>query len=82
MLNGSFSLNAHLCRDEDVVDREDVVPQKLFFSVGDGGRYTPESLISLNCLGQRMPCLGTVGRWEPTTQLVLDRLRVAHLELL
>lgn len=38
ILNCSFSSNAHRCNDDDVVDRDDVVPQKLFFSVGDGGR--------------------------------------------
>lgn len=38
MLNGSFSLKAHRCRDDDVVERDEVVPQKLFFSVGEGGR--------------------------------------------
>ena len=46
MLNCSFSSNAHRCNDEDVVDRDAVVPQKFFFSVGEGGKYTPESLIS------------------------------------
>lgn len=48
MLNCSPSSKAHLCSDDDVVDREAVEPQKLFFSVGDGGTKTPESLISLN----------------------------------
>ena len=38
MLNCSFSLKAHLWSDDDVVDREEVVPQKLFFSVGEGGK--------------------------------------------
>lgn len=47
MLNGSFSLNAHLCSDDDVVDRDAVVPpQKDFFSAGEGGKNTPESLTS------------------------------------
>lgn len=47
MLNCSFSLKAHLCSDEDVVDLDAVVPpQNDFFSVGDGGMKTPESLIS------------------------------------
>lgn len=38
MLNGSFSSKAHLCSEDDVVDLDAVVPQKLFFSVGEGGR--------------------------------------------
>lgn len=46
MLNWSPSLKPRRGIEDDVVDREDVVPQKLFFSVGEGGRYTPESLIS------------------------------------
>lgn len=50
MLNCSPSSKAHLCSDDDVVDREAVEPQKLFFSVGDGGTKTPESLISALCI--------------------------------
>lgn len=49
MLNWSLSLKAYRWIDDDVVDREEAVPQKLFFSaVGEGGRYTPESLISMD----------------------------------
>jgi hypothetical protein len=51
MLNWSFSLNAaRRGIEEDVVEREDVVPQNDFFSVGEGGKYTPESLISAGAL--------------------------------
>jgi hypothetical protein len=31
-------LKAHRATEEDVVLREEVVPQKVFFSVGEGGR--------------------------------------------
>ena len=47
MLNCSFSCKAERRMDEDVVDLDDVVPQKLLRSVGEGGRKTPESLISI-----------------------------------
>jgi len=39
MLKGSFSSYAHLLIEDDVVDRDDAVPQKdLRSEVGEGGR--------------------------------------------
>lgn len=46
MLNCSFSLKTLRWFVVDVVLREDVVDQKLLRSGGEGGRYTPLSLIS------------------------------------
>lgn len=77
MLNWSLSLKAHRWIDDDVVDRDDAVPQKLFFSVGEGGRYTPESLISAIVQLERdrsgpRPCCTSM----LTTQLIFYRLPV------
>ena len=47
ILNCWFSLKAERRMDEEVVDLDEVVPQKLLRSVGEGGRKTPESLISI-----------------------------------
>jgi hypothetical protein len=38
MLNGSFSSYAHRVMEEEVVDRDEVVPQNDLRSVGGGGR--------------------------------------------
>lgn len=79
MLNCSFSLKAFLCKDEDVVDLDEVVPQKLFFSVGEGGTKTPESLISA-LTRQRPESNGGVAL-TPTAQLVFHRLLRVDIKL-
>jgi hypothetical protein len=93
MLNWSFSLKAQRCRDEDVVEREEVVPQNVFFSVGEGGMNIPESLISRRhgCTGSAWMswaqdgCQGRVPHGAfiaLTTQFVLDRLFRIQVEVL
>jgi hypothetical protein len=73
MLNGSFSLSRLRCVLLVVaVLREDPVwPQKVFFScVGDGGKHTPESLISVVFVSALIPRVLLLVR-RPTAQLVL-----------
>lgn len=74
MKNGSFSLSKLLCPLLVVVVLRDefVWPQKLLrSSVGDGGKQTPESLISAR-ISLKMSL--SMRAHEPTAQFVLGRL--------